>query len=298
MQAKNAAAILREGAAKIRALNKPSIKKSDTNFKGLDKAETEYKKLIDSLMNQEIEITAKHIEEAKAKDLTRIEYFYTVESDLNEAIYEKANDIEGYVKTFYDLGKKYGFNELEVEAFTGQADAQALFSLSNYNFGLIKNLNDDLREGIRQEIWKGVLENEGPIQIADMLRSLNIPDLKVSNRTISADIRANAIARTESMNAVNQGLYMSFAEYGIETVNVEVVDDDRLREEHAAIAEKNPWNLQDLIDEEGLPPFDVNCRCTLTAADEPNDKPEDPQSYFDTVTKEQVNLNEDLILSF
>ena len=104
---------------------------------------------------------------------------------------------------------------------------------------------------------------------------------------ISSNVRADAIARTESMRALNQGTLLSYQQYGIEYVEI------------PPSGTEGDWNCdcQDLV--EGGPyrieeapelPAHPNCTHTYRPSSPPNDTPEDPDSYYNLATGEETTV--------
>lgn len=241
-------------------------------------------------MTQHIEITKEHILEAKVKQLMRYDFLDAVNRESDKLIYQKATDIESYTKSFYDLGKSKGFDMLKVDAFNSSADTHALFNLSNYNFDLIKNLNNDLREDIRQTIWNGVANSDGLSVIADRIERLPLEPIKAGNRIISIDERARMIAVTENTRATNQGLIMSFNDYNMDLVNTNL--GVNACPDCQEIHDNGPYKLEDLP--EGGPPFHPNCECVLEPVETPNNNPSMPDSFLDLVSGEMIETNTEI----
>ena len=70
---------------------------------------------------------------------------------------------------------------------------------------------------------------------------------------------------------------MSFKQYGVQMVDV--VNGPNPCDDCQDIADNGPYPIDDIPD--GGPPFHPNCECTLIAASDPSDNPEDPSSYPD-----------------
>ena len=270
------------------------VKATKATGNGLNLAKSKaFRDLITSLMTQQVELTAEHVAEAKLAQVADVQFMRVIEPELDKIIYSKATTIAGYVKTFYDVGKAKGFSDMAVRQFTSNADTHAMYTLSNYNFGLVKNLSNDLREGIRREVWEGVARGEGITTIADKLLDHPLDNLQVSNRLIPASVRADMIAKTESVRAANQGLIMSFTQYGV--TKVDVFNGPDPCDDCKEYAENGPYDIDNIPD--GGPPFHPNCEDTLLPASDPQSKPSDPASYFDVITGEDVNVPTGLVIS-
>ena len=158
-----------------------------------------FHKLIESLLNQHVEIATDYIKEAEATSIMKADFLQGIEPQLTDLVYSSAPDIAGYVKEFYDLGKENGFKDMGVDAFTGQSDIHALYTLTQYDFGLVRNLTDDLKNEIQYCIWNGVAESQGIPTIAEALQNTTLESLQVGNRVIDIPTRAMMIAKTEAL---------------------------------------------------------------------------------------------------
>lgn len=254
----------------------------------------EFWKLIDSLINQNVELNAEHVAAASQKDLLNYNFLYEIAPDLNKIIQDAVPDIETFTKQFYDAGKEQGFNDLDVKAFTGATDTNALFNLTNYNYDLIKNVNDDIVRGVRQRVWQGVARGRSNKEIERQIKKLPLQPIPAGNRMLSSAERSKLIAHTESSRGRHQGIYMSYKQYDVSHYNLENTPWKRLCNRCKSLAAKNPYKIDDLT---GWPPIHPLCHCGTSAASDPADSAVDPVSYMDFVTGESVKVNPDLVLS-
>ena len=151
-------------------------------------------------------------------------YFRTsgIRAKIDELINFNAANSEEFIQEFYRIGAELGYEDIEqVLAYT-IADQEALFHLKNYNFGLIKNLNEELRQGIRNVIFQAVSEGHG---YQTTMRNLMELPLTPINNNISVRTRAEMIARTEEARAHNTGTLQAYANYGVELVDVNTSHD-------------------------------------------------------------------------
>jgi hypothetical protein len=175
---------------------------------------------------------------------------------------------------------------MAVDAFTGQSDTQALYTLTQYDFGLVTNLSDDLKNKIQYTIWNGVAENQGIPSIAKALEQTTLEPLQVGNRLIDILTRAMMIVKTEAVRVNNQGLLLSFKQYGVQMADI--ITSPGVCDDCADIAANGPYPIDNIPD--GGPPFHPNCCCTLIAASDPTDTATDPESYFNLVNGSMVNF--------
>jgi hypothetical protein len=265
----------------------------DTNFQ-VAGAE-EFWKLIDSLINQNVELHAEHVAAAKAKDLQNYNFLYDIAPDLNKIIQDAIPDIEAFTKQFYDVGKAQGFSDLDVKAFTGASDTNALFSLTNYNYDLIRNVNDDIVRGVRQRVWQGVMRGRSNKEIERQIKKLPLEPIPAGNRMLSPVERSKLIAHTESSRGRHQGIYMSYKQYDVSHYDLVNTPWKKLCQLCKSLAAKNPYKIDDLT---GWPPIHPLCHCGTSAAEDPSGVASDPVSFMDFVSGESVKVNSDLILGF
>jgi hypothetical protein len=262
----------------------------DTNFQV--EGASEFWKLIDSLIEQNVTLNSEHVKAATLKDLQNYNYLYDIAPDLNQIIQDAVPDIESFTQQFYDAGKASGFDELAVKSFTGAADTNALFNLTNYNYDLIRNVNDDIVRGVRQEIWQGVARDRSPVEISKRINKLPLQPIQAGNRMLSPAERSKLIAHTESSRGRHQGVYMSYKQYDVSHYDLVNTPWKKLCNICRSLARKNPYKLDDLT---AWPPIHPLCHCGTSASSEPSDKASDPKEYMDFVTGESIKVNSNLV---
>lgn len=248
----------------------------------------EFQDLIKSILDQQININIDLVKEANKLELLRTDFLDQVNTD--KLLKNNYDNVKDYTKQFYDIGKEKGFSQLQVKEFVSQVDTHALFNLTNYNFGLIKNVSDDVTRQIRKEVWQGVSRDESVVQIAERIKKTGIEPIETINgRKITVDQRASMIARTESTRARNQGLINSYLQYGIGSFNSVVVRTAGTCNDCLDIEAKGPYDIKK--DSDKIPPHHTRCNCHPEPAEEPNSEPKDPNSFPDLVSGENVNVN-------
>jgi len=280
-------------ASKLRNLsfNNVAIKEVSTDFK-IAGAE-EFWKLIDSLLDEHVTITKKHVLAAKKNTSLNFEYLRQIYPEIDNIIQEAVPDIRTYTEKFYAAGKKAGFTDMGVKAFTGAADTNAMYHLTNYNFELIRNLTDDLAAGVRQEVWQGVARDRGLKEIAKRIEK--VPDLvplRRGNRVWTIKERAMLQAHTESTRARHQGIYMSFKNYGVTKQELVNTLWERLCKLCKSRASENPYDIED---PDGWAPIHVTCYCSNIAAEDPAEKASDPDEFMNMVTGQVEQVNKNLV---
>lgn len=241
--------------------------------------EKELYNTIITIIKEQLTISADSVDQANTDALERIRFWEKITPELDKVLYKHAPTMEEHIENIYKLGKKHGFSELQVKSFFGVADKQALFTLKNYNFDLIKNLSDDLRTQIRREVWTGVAKGDTIRAITKRIKTLDIKPIQAGNRVISPVQRAKLIARTETMRAVNQGELLAFQQYGITHIEIISSGDERVckycKGQHGKIYPLKTAKI---------PPFHPACCCTVAAADKPSKEP------IDIKDEDMINL--------
>ncbi|MGB9979388.1 phage minor head protein [Methanobacterium sp.] len=255
---------------------------------------SEFWKLIDSLISQNVELNAEHVAAAKVKDLQNYNFLYEIAPDLNKIIQDAIPDIESFTKQFYDAGKAQGFKDLDVKTFAGASDTNALFHLTNYNYDLIRNVNSDIVRDVRQRVWQGIARDQSPKEIARRIEKIPLEPIQAGNRMLSPAERSKLIAHTESSRGRHQGIYMSYKQYDVSSYDLVNTPWKKLCNLCKSLAANNPYKIDDLS---GWPPIHPVCHCGTAAASDPSDVASDPSSFMSFVTGESEKVNSNLVLS-
>ena len=298
------AELLKESRMQLNALSTPtdyfdlnySVKSISSDF--AVEGAAEFWKLINSLLDQQVEISAKLVKDSNLEDMQRRDFIFKLDPELNDLIHDKTLFMDDYIKQFFTLGKEQGFTEMKVASFTGAADINALYYLTNYNFDLVRQLSDTLRTGIREEIWKGVAKDRSYKEIAKRLEKVPMQPLLTKNgRMISVEDRSKMVAHTESVRARNQGLINSFQEYAVDSVDVigHKWKGGPCVKICLPIINNGPYLITELP--RGGPPFHTLCHCSLIAASTPAKKASDPEEFMNLVTGEVTGVNSKLVVS-
>ena len=135
-------------------------------------------------------------------------------------------------------------------------DSDAMDYLSDYTFGNIKGMNDDIANKLRQELQRGFMEGEGITQIKE----------RVSKVFDVGENRAEMIARTETTRASSAGKYHAYVKAGVEGKKKWVTHFDNRTSDVCKRLDGQEVDLnEDFIDAKtgwkGMyPPSHVNCR--------------------------------------
>lgn len=181
-----------------------------------------------------------------------------IRDQYDQLINYNANSSEDLINEFYRIGAGLGFAEIgRTLAFT-RADREALYNVTQYNFDLIRKLNNSLREQIREVIFDAVASGEGYQVTARKLRELPLEPIgNVSVRT-----RAEMIARTEHARARNTGTLQAYADYGVTQVEIITAGDSIVCNYCLDLEADNPYTLQEAMK---FLPAHPNCRCAYGA---------------------------------
>jgi SPP1 gp7 family putative phage head morphogenesis protein len=182
-----------------------------------------------------------------------------IDKRLDEVINFNASTSEEFIKNFYRIGAELGYEDIEQTLAYTLADQEALFHVSKYNFDLITNVNQELKDGIKEVIFESVAEGEG---YQTTIRKLQQLPLTPINTNISIRTRAEMIARTEYARAVNTGTLQAYANYGVEKVVINTSHDGLVCDYCLMLEADNPYTLQEAMK---LLPAHPNCRCNYAA---------------------------------
>lgn len=178
---------------------------------------------------------------------------------LDELIKYNASTSEEFISEFYRLGAEQGYDDIEQTLAYTLADEKALSFIHQYNFDLIRNVNNELRDGIKRTILESVAAGEG--YQTTMRKLMELP-LTPINNNISVRTRAEMIARTEEARAHNTGTLHAYANYGVDMVEVITSHDSLVCDYCIDLEENNPYPLQQAM---SLLPAHPNCRCYYVA---------------------------------
>lgn len=257
-------------------------------------AEKQYLKEILKGVDHQLAITGSWLNSEEAAELFNAhqeeidEFFESFEeSSLYQELHESLNNYDydsagELLEKFYRLGAQLGYADIKRDLAYTLADKQALFTLQQYNFGLIKSVNDETLQGIKTTLWDSVASGKGYLETARRLRELPLTPLGVEyvgrdgkkrTRLISVRSRSEMIARTEHARAVNTGTLQAYANYGVESVDIITAGDALVCNICLAYEGNNPHTLEEA---QKLLPAHPNCRCCYGAHINLNDIPLKP----------------------
>ena len=171
---------------------------------------------------------------------------------FNDLIQYNASTSEEFIQEFYRIGAELGYKDIEQTLAYTEADAAALFHVKEYNFNLISNVNNELRNQIKETIFQSIAEGEG--YMVTMRKLMKLPLEPINN--FSLRTRAEMIARTERARAVNTGTLQSYANYGVEKVDINTSHDKLVCDYCIGLEAGNPYSLSEA---QRLLPAHPNC---------------------------------------
>lgn len=176
-------------------LNKDSESKNLTTQSPITLGENELiSKFNKTLNNIEKQLLKVLTQEAKKDRLTQIKSIDGIADNLDKINLEDQvkSMVDQTIKNFYEKG--WDLSEKQLKMNLQMNLAQVNF-IQKYTFGNVKGLNDDLKNKLRQEIRRSIIDGEGIGKLAPRIKNVfNIEK-----------VRAHAIARTELNRAFGQG---------------------------------------------------------------------------------------------
>jgi len=139
------------------------------------------------------------------------------------------------------------------------ADYNTLSFIQNFAFDNVKGLNEELKDRLRKEMSIGLMNGEGIPQLK--LRILDIMDITIQ--------RAELIARTESIRALNMGHYQSAKESGLELKKQWIAAPGERTCETCGFLDQQIVDMNEkFVSQKGeeflLPVAHINCRCRVS----------------------------------
>ena len=130
-----------------------------------------YDLLMNHIQNQ-IDTGVKWLESDEARNyfFSDSEYqrdvFRALEDEWDSILEGKYPSVEALLSEVYRRGKAKGYSDIRERIGYTETDKFALDFVTNYNFGLITKIDEDIRNQIRNKIIEGVIAGEHPYIIA------------------------------------------------------------------------------------------------------------------------------------
>lgn len=233
-----------------------------------------YKTLVDGL-DEQLLVTIDWLESVECKELWNknqvdIDEFWNkleLKQYLDDITTSNAGNAQEYAEEFYKIGKDLSMRELNKFFDFTSADKQALFFVKEYNFELVKNVNNSLANGIRSLITEQILTGRHPTEMVDRL--LNLPFNPLDTK-ISVQSRCLFIARTESARAINTGTLQTYEQLGVTEVEIITSHAQNVCDICKELESKSPYPLKEGM---SLLPAHVNCCCSYAAVTDTIEEP-------------------------
>lgn len=255
-----------------------------------------YYNLLENHINNQIDATIRWLESDEARDYFFDEAKYqkeilsALEDEWDEILSAKYPSVDALLDEVYRRGKAKGYADMREHIKFSEADKIALNIARNYNYHLIRKIDNDTRSQIKSKITEAVVTGEHPDSVARKIR--NVAEEKLHGTNFTPKQRATMIARTEISRVQNTGILQSYINEGYTEVKILTAGDSRvcnlcLRyafefEEEADITydnrgEERTHNIIKLIKGGNYPPFHPLCRCTyLSVWNSKGEPPENP----------------------
>ena len=203
------------------------------------------------------------------------EIWDSLEEDWDTILSGEYETIDDLLEEVYDYGKSRGYSDMAETLRYTPTDRLAFAFARNYNYGLIQNLDSDLRGAIKDRMTRAAIQGENPYSLAPHLRKLGLTQLPGS--TFTPYQRAVLIARTETSRIQNTGILQSYVNEGYTRVKILTAEDDNVcticlkyafefnssdKVTFENRGEERTHNIRDLLKGGSYPPFHPQCRCT------------------------------------
>ena len=264
-----------------------------------------YYTLLMNLLNSQVDEAVKWLDTEEAQeyyyDEAKYQYqlFKALEDQWDEILENKYPGVEALLQEVYNRGKAKGYADMREHIRYTDTDKLALEFVRDYNFALIRKLDYDTREQIRNLITSGVISGENPRSVTPKI--LETVGTRLEGSTFTPAQRAVMIARTEISRAQNIGILQSYVNEGYTEVKILTAEDDNVcytclsyayefNEDSPVIyinrGEEKVHNIMELLEGERFPPFHPNCRCTyLSIWETKGEPPENPYQINSTPMK-------------
>lgn len=160
--------------------------------KNIESTKKEMYEIIEKAVKRNQILEIKSLDNGQIENITKLLGLATIEETLRKSIYGQ------FMKGLEEAGKEMDRNFLP--------DTQAVSYLQDYTFDNVKDLNEELKNKLRGELQRGIMNGEGASGLKERVNKV----LEVGER------RSELIARTETMRASNFGRLDGYQQSGIE----------------------------------------------------------------------------------
>lgn len=263
-----------------------------------------------NLLNNQVDESIKWLDSEDARQLfyDEAEYqyglFQSLEDEWDTILENKFDSIEALLQEVYNRGKAKGYAEMREHIKFSDTDKLALEFVREYNFALIRKLDNDTRDHIRNIITSSVIAGENPRSVAPKI--MDTVGTRLEGSTFTPSQRAVMIARTEISRVQNTGILQSYVNEGYTEVKILTAEDDNVcytclsyayefNEDspviYASRGEEKIHNIKELIKEGMFPPFHPNCRCTYLSVWGSKGEPPVDSEVVDLTVGNQMTLD-------
>lgn len=216
--------------------------------------------------------------------------FKALEEEWDDILSKKYPSVQALLDEVYRRGKGKGYLDMGERLRLTPADMEAFNIAREYNYHLIRKIDNDVRSNIKNKIVAGVIAGDNPNVIAPKI--LQVADEQLEGTSFTPKQRATMIAKTEVSRIQNTGMLQSYINEGYLEVKLLTAEDDHVcttclryayefNEDDEIIyanhGEEKVHNIIKLIKGGKFPPFHPLCRCTyLTVWASKTAPPEDP----------------------
>ena len=246
-----------------------------------DAREVRYYNLLMNLINNQLDAGIKWLDSDNAREyfFGENEYqrgvFESLEGEWNEILSAKYPSIDALLSEVYRRGKSKGYSDMRSRIRFTDSDKQALKISRDYNYHLIRKIDNDVRNQIKNKITEAVIAGEHPNTLAPKI--LSIAEERLENSNFTPRQRATMIARTEVSRVQNTGILQSYINEGYTEIKILTAEDDHVCDlclryafeynsddeiTFANRGEEKVHNIIKLIKNGLFPPFHPLCRCT------------------------------------
>ena len=232
------------------------------------------------------------------------EVFRSLEDEWDSILEGKYNSVEALLSEVYRRGKSKGYSDMRNRIRYTEQDKLALDFVTNYNFGLIRKIDADVRSQIKGKIINGLLAGDHPNSIAPKILDISGERLDGSNFTPKQ--RATMIARTEVSRVQNTGILQSYVNEGYTEVKILTAEDDHVCDLCLKYAfefndtnityenrgKEKVHNISKLIKGGLFPPFHPLCRCTYLSVWKGGEKYDVDAEIMDLISYAPNNSNQ------
>lgn len=265
--------------------------------KSIDDDQTQkYYQLIDDLLDSQIGESISWLQSDAAKEYffeqisLQKEIFDALEDSWDDILENSYSSVDELLDNIYEVGKEKGYSNIRESLRYTDADKEAIRIAKDYNFHLIRKLDNDLRGTVKNKILKGIISGENPYNLAKTLVDAGVQQLDGS--TFTPRQRATMIAKTETSRMQNTGMLQSYINEGYTQVKILTAEDNHVCNTclyyayhydtdkgltYESRGEERIHDIVTLIKGGKFPPFHPVCRCTyLTVWESKTDPPENP----------------------